>query len=218
MLNQDLFCDGLLNNLVKTREVENITNATKLVVNFRSLGSVLCSVRSIIDFSRNLQEVSLNSTDQRYLADLWINELQKFSKQKTKVIPLTRGLKTTRSIPRRPKSEIFAGIPFTWGKKFQRLLPIIVILHLELDDQVAGKDNVHVHDHLLPADVLAVHLDSRDPWWDLVKKFLMVLPLSGKGYFFLFLLNANYLSKEHTVSGELERVKLVFPENENCIY
>ena len=120
MLNQDLFCDGLLNNLVKTREVENITNATKLVVNFRSLGSVLCSVRSIIDFSRNLQEVSLNSTDQRYLADLWINELQKFSKQKTKVIPLTRGLKTTRSIPRRPKSEIFAGIPFTWGTRVSK--------------------------------------------------------------------------------------------------
>ena len=88
-----------------------------------------------------------------------------------------------------------------------------MILHLELDDQVAGKDNVHVHDHLLPADVLAVHLDSCDPWWDLVKKFLMVLPLSGKGYFFL-----SYLPKEHTVSGELERVKLVFPENENCIY
>ena len=85
MLNQDLFCDGLLNNLVKTREVENITNATKLVVNFRSLGSVLCSVRSIIDFSRNLQEVSLNSTDQRYLAHLWINELQEkeFSKGKS---------------------------------------------------------------------------------------------------------------------------------------
>lgn len=103
-------------------------------------------------------------------------------------------------------------------QEFQRLLPIIVILHLELDDQVAGKDNVHVHDHLLPADVLAVHLDSRDPWWDLVKKFLMVLPLSGKRYFFLSLLNANYLSEEHAVSGELERVKLVFPENENCIY
>ena len=32
-----LLCDGLLNNLVKTGQIENITNSTQLVVNFRSL-------------------------------------------------------------------------------------------------------------------------------------------------------------------------------------
>ena len=156
----------------------------------------------------------MNPTDQGYLANLVMNKLNNIFFKHL----LTRGLNTTRSIPLRPKSEIFAGIPFTCREISCGLfLLFFTLLHLELNNQVAGKDNVHVHDHLLPADVLAVHLDSRDPWWDLVKKFLMVLPLSGKRYFFLSLLNANYLSEEHAVSGELERVKLVFPENENGI-
>ena len=106
-----LFCDGLLYNLVKTGQVENVTNSTQLVVNFRSLEFNVFSGN--LQFLGYLQEVGLNPTDQGYLADLEMNKLHKiFFKQL-----LTRGLNTTRSIPRRPKSEIFAGIPFTWREK-----------------------------------------------------------------------------------------------------
>ena len=127
---------------------------------------IFCSGNLHFLFLGYLQEVGLNPTDQGYLADLVMKKLQEnFFKQ----FP-TRGLNTTRSIPLRPKSEIFAGIPFTCREISCGLfLPFLRLLHLELDDQVAGKDNVHVHDHLLPADVLVVHLDSRDPRRNLSK-------------------------------------------------
>ena len=55
----------------------------------------------------------------------------------------------------------------------------MTLLHLELDDEVACKDNVHVHDDLLPADVLVVHLDSRDPRWNLSESCPKAILFSG---------------------------------------
>ena len=58
----------------------------------------------------------------------------------------------------------------------------MTLSHLELYNEVACKDNVHVHDDLLPADVLVVHLDSRDPRWNLSKSCPKAIFFSGVKY------------------------------------
>ena len=52
---------------------------------------------------------------------------------------LTRGLNTTRSIPLKPKSEIFAGIPFTWKQRISQLLFVTHIFTLNSTTRLLAK-------------------------------------------------------------------------------
>ena len=78
----------------------------------------------------------------------------------------TSGLNTTLSIPLRPKSETRAAMPFTWMALYAKSR-LWHGFYLELNHQVTGKHDVHVHNDLLPAGVLVVHLDTCDPRGDL---------------------------------------------------
>ena len=129
-----LFCYNLFNNLVKARQVENITNSTKLVVNFRRLKLEQVTLSKYFN-------IQIQNTFKKYAwipptKGIWLTwrqakcESQEISQNLGKLFNaelrcvFTRGLNTTLSIPRRPKSEIFAGIPFTFKKKRNFLLTL----------------------------------------------------------------------------------------------
>ena len=130
-----LFCNDLLNNLVKARQIENITNSTQFIVNFRSLEFQFLIWHCFI--SRLPSRSRLGS--HQPMVSGWPDNKQIAKEENFFSQLLTRGLNTTRSIPLKPKSEIFAGIPFTWKQRISQLLFVTHIFTLNSTTRLLAK-------------------------------------------------------------------------------